>query len=222
LNDVLPTPVTEVKLGCLFENGNFTHDKRKIAGVKRGDNRAGVLAVKSFYFVRHGLTDANHQKLLCGADWDIPLHADGHAQAAQSAAEFRKTLASVRTICCSPLLRARQTADYFARELQIPIVIVDELREQRLGDWERKPWADVPEFFAGKNPPQGETLEEFDTRVKQALSSALQHDEPVLIVSHGAFWYALNRVLGLQPEPPGSCSVFYFQSASGWTRSRII
>lgn len=172
--------------------------------------------MNDFYFTRHGMTDANHQKLLCGADWDIPLHADGHAQAAQAAADSRKALSSVRSICCSPLLRARQTAEYFAKELQVPITILNDLREQRLGDWEKAPWQDVPEFFTGeKDPPRGESKVELEARIRKGLQLALQNEGPVLLVSHGAVWYALQRVLGLSPEQPGSCAVFHFHQRFG-------
>jgi probable phosphoglycerate mutase len=172
--------------------------------------------VKSFYFTRHGMTDANHQKLLCGGDWDIALNAEGHAQAAEAAAIHAKALANVRTICSSPLHRARQTADYFAKSLGVTVAIVDELREQLLGEWERKPWQDVPEFFAGeKDPPQGESLKLFDERIQRGIQKALQNDGPVLIVAHGAVWYALHRVLGMTPEQPGSCAVFHFEQHSG-------
>ena len=29
---------------------------------------------KTFYFVRHGITAANLQKLWCGGDWDIEFY----------------------------------------------------------------------------------------------------------------------------------------------------
>ncbi len=173
------------------------------------------LKLKDFYFTRHGMTDANHEKLLCGGDWDIPLNAEGHRQAAQAASEHGNALASIQTICCSPLLRARQTAEYFAKELRVPMITIPELGEQKLGEWERKPWQNVPEYFTGdKDPPQGESRSDLDVRIQRALELALKEDGPVLLVSHGAVWYALQRVLGLSPEQPGSCSIFHFQEES--------
>lgn len=168
--------------------------------------------IPSFYFLRHGLTDANVQKLLCGGDWDISLNSEGQSQAAKAARAYAKALADVRTICCSPLLRAQETAACFAKELQVPIVIVNDLKEQLLGQWERKPWQDVPEFFTGeKDPPQGESREQFDERLRRGLLEASRQDGPLLLVSHGAVWFALHRLLGLKPEQPGSCVPFYFQ-----------
>ncbi len=161
------------------------------------------------------MTDANHEKLLCGGDWNIALNSEGHRQAAQAAAEHGNALVNIQTICCSPLLRAQQTAEYFAKELKVPILTIHELGEQKLGEWERKPWQDVPEFFTGdKDPPQGESRRNLDARIHRALQLALREEGPVLLVSHGAVWYALQRVLKLSPEQPGSCSVFHFQEES--------
>ncbi len=111
--------------------------------------------------------------------------------------------------------------------LKIPIIIMDDLKEQLLGDWEQKPWQDVPEFFSGdKDPPHGESRLQLDERLQRALQEVSRQQGPVLIVSHGSIWFALHRLLGLEPDIPGSCVPFHFQSlesdgTKAWTRSRI-
>lgn len=172
--------------------------------------------MNAFFFVRHGLTDANTQKLLCGSAWDIALNAEGQKMAEEAATLHRAALSSVKLICSSPLLRARQTAQAFADVLHLPITLHEDLKEQDLGVWERQPWASTPEFFSGtKDPPLGETRQQFDRRIQRALSELTQLPEPILIVSHGALWYRLNHLLSLPPEQPGSCVPYSFVKEDG-------
>ncbi len=46
--------------------------------------------MRSFYFLRHALTDANAQKLLCGGAWDIPLNAEGQRQVVQASRDYAR------------------------------------------------------------------------------------------------------------------------------------
>ena len=67
---------------------------------------------KVFYFIRHGTTAANYQKLWCGGDWDIELHPDGQLQAEKLADRIFQIAPEFDRIYSSPMLRAVQTA-YF-------------------------------------------------------------------------------------------------------------
>ncbi len=127
------------------------------------------LLEEKFFFVRHGQTDANLAELAAGAGWDIELNATGLAQAralAESVAieHFR----SVKTICVSPMIRARQTAEIINEVIKAPVVEIEELREWHLGEWERRSWHEL-DFRVG-NPPGGESNEEFASRVIKGLN----------------------------------------------------
>lgn len=86
---------------------------------------------KRLLLIRHGQSQANKEGRVQG--WlDSPLSELGHLHAQlvsrRIAAEF-----DVAHIFCSPLLRATQTASYLSSENQVPITIIDALKEQNLG-----------------------------------------------------------------------------------------
>lgn len=156
-----------------------------------------------FFFVRHGQTDANISNLAAGAGWDIELNQTGLTQAQELAAsEHIKSCVNVKTICVSPMLRAKQTAEALRTTIKAPVVYIDELKEWHLGDWERRDWTELPSLFhADTNPPNGESQEEFGRRIATGLKKALAHEGPVLIVAHGGVWHAIAKILAL---PGGS------------------
>ncbi len=164
------------------------------------------LKVEKFFFVRHGQTDANLAELAAGAGWDIELNATGLAQArALADSDAIEHFRSVKTICVSPMIRARQTAEIINEVIQAPIVLIEELKEWHLGDWERRSWHEL-DFRIG-NPPNGESNEEFAQRVGQALSAALSHPGPVLIVAHGGVWHRIAGHLQLPHDEIDNCQL---------------
>jgi len=156
-----------------------------------------------FYFVRHGQTDANISNLAAGSGWDIELNATGMTQAEELAAsEQIKSCLHVQTICVSPMLRAKQTAEALRSVIKAPVVYIDELKEWHLGDWERRDWTELPSLFhPDSNPPNGESQKEFGERIAVGLSKALAHPGPVMIVAHGGVWHGIAKLLSL---PGGS------------------
>jgi probable phosphoglycerate mutase len=156
-----------------------------------------------FFFVRHGQTDANISNLAAGAGWDIELNQTGLTQAQELAdSEHIKSCLHVKTICVSPMIRAKQTADALRAKINAPVVYIDELKEWHLGDWERRDWTELPSLFhADTNPPNGESQQEFGQRIAIGLKKALAHQGPVLIVAHGGVWHAIAKLLSL---PGGS------------------
>ena len=80
-----------------------------------------------FYAVRHGQTDWNALGRVCGRT-DLPLNAEGERQARQTAGSLRGL--AIERIVCSPLLRARQTADFAAQALGLPVRVDARLIEQ--------------------------------------------------------------------------------------------
>lgn len=89
----------------------------------------------------------------------------------------------------SPLCRARQTAE----ALGLPVHIDDRWIELDYGDFDGMLLADVPDDVWSRwrensafRPPNGETLDELDGRVRSALSEIFEsaRTENIAIVSH--------------------------------------
>lgn len=175
-----------------------------------------------FYFVRHGQTDANLAELAAGSGWDIELNETGLAQAlALAESEALRACRGVKTICASPLARARQTAETINKVLQAQIVIIDDLKEWHLGEWERRSWNELPNIYhPNSDPPGGETQNEFSARVEGAFAFALTHPGPVLIVAHGGVWDRIARHLELPRAEINNCELKQVRRdhmAASWT-----
>jgi probable phosphoglycerate mutase len=177
---------------------------------------------EKFYFVRHGQTDANLGDLAAGAGWDIELNANGHSQAkALAESDSIQACVDVKTICVSPMTRARQTAEALSSVLKAPIVCVDELKEWHLGEWEKRAWSELPNLYhPDTNPPGGESQSEFGKRIAAGLATALSHPGPVLIVAHGGVWHGISRLLSLPASEIDNCalkSISRAHAADSWT-----
>jgi broad specificity phosphatase PhoE len=156
---------------------------------------------------------------------DLPLSPEGVVQARA----LIPLLQSARpgSVSCSPLLRARQTADIMLEGCPLPVRIDDDLREIDFGRWECKTfeqieaqdpravsrWAKFDNNFAF---PEGESLGGFLARMRRACRRLC--DDPadtVLAVTHGGVIRAmLCRLLGLRARQyvafdvaPASCTV---------------
>ena len=135
-----------------------------------------------FLFIRHGETDWNRQQRFQG-QIDVPLNAQGHAQAA-ALAERRAADAALQAdvFISSDLQRARQTAAPLGQAWQREPQLMAGLREQGFGDWEgldaptiRERWPELwprwLEHRADEAAPGGETPRQFHTRVLAAMPS---------------------------------------------------
>jgi broad specificity phosphatase PhoE len=85
--------------------------------------------------VRHGQTDENVSGRISGQG-PVPLNTRGQEQA-RLAAEALAPL-GITHLFSSPLVRARQTAEFLAERLQKSIEEIPDLREVGYGDWEGK------------------------------------------------------------------------------------
>jgi 2,3-bisphosphoglycerate-dependent phosphoglycerate mutase len=172
------------------------------------------------YFVRHGETDANIQELISGGDWDIPLNETGQSQAEHA----RETLAGleIRTICSSPLSRARETASIINRGRDLPVSMVPDLAEWRLGDWCRQEFAVAGDAFWDTDPPGGETRAEFFQRALQGFEQCLTYPGPVLIAAHGGIWRSLQEQFGISSDWIPNCEPHVFRRVSGrWATDKV-
>jgi broad specificity phosphatase PhoE len=149
-----------------------------------------------FFFLRHGETDWNAQGLSQG-QVEVPLNANGRAQAKRSAAKLAGH--GIASIVCSPIGRAQETAHIVSGVLKLPFATEADLREANFGDQEGKkmgPWYDdwVENAYT---PAGGETFLALRSRVVAALNRALAHPAPVLVIAHGAMFRAVRAAMGL-------------------------
>jgi len=158
------------------------------------------------YFVRHGLTDANRDGLMCGRQWDIELNEEGHEQAKLSA--LHSVRYSIQHIFVSPMKRALQTAEYFSNALDIPITIRDDLAEWDLGDWDRMPFYSVEAaFLSNEDPPNGEKFQDFKRRISESITDIRRHGNS-MIVSHGAVWRQISIIHGIDYRRAENCEIY--------------
>lgn len=146
--------------------------------------------------IRHAESIYNEKKLLQG-QVDCGLSKKGLNDTKEKSRNFPSDF----NICfCSPLERTKQTAKILVPYLN---VIYDKrLMERGLGDWENTPNTDEKQFLMHNKtvPPNGETFEEFDSRILDFLEMLKDNynDEKILVVTHGGVIYAIHRILGLE------------------------
>ena len=85
------------------------------------------------YILRHGKTDWNKRKKLQGRT-DIPLCEEGRIMAQEAAEKYADVNFDV--CYCSPLIRAKETAEIILKGRNVPIYTDDRLMEMCFGDYE--------------------------------------------------------------------------------------
>jgi probable phosphoglycerate mutase len=162
---------------------------------------------RRFVYVRHGQTDWNLENRTQGSA-DITLNAMGRKQAADSARAIQLSGWAIVRICCSPLVRAKETAHIIASVLGLPVCITHELREACFGEQEglaKGAW--LRAWREGVDPIGAEPYAHFLQRVAVGLNKALEGPQEVLIVAHLAVYWAIEEALGYPPGPETSNGV---------------
>jgi broad specificity phosphatase PhoE len=145
------------------------------------------------YLARHGQTAYNAEGRFQGQG-PVPLNASGRAQAralAEQAVPYEFAV-----LWCSPLLRARETADIVAQRIGLEPREDPRLMETDSGDWTDRSFVDVqaddPEGFvrfASGDPtfafPGGESFAQQGVRVAGAFHDIKRAEAPALVVCHG-------------------------------------
>ena len=101
------------------------------------------------YFTRHGQTIWNVENKICGAT-DIALTDLGHQQAEALGERIREQRLQIDEILCSPLMRAKDTAEHISQVTGIPMRVETRLKEQNFGTYESAGCND-PRFLAAKS-----------------------------------------------------------------------
>jgi 2,3-bisphosphoglycerate-dependent phosphoglycerate mutase len=153
------------------------------------------LFTRAFYYLRHGETETNAYRIVAGS-LDVDLTEMGREQARAAA----KMLASepITGIYCSPLKRARHTAEPIAEALNLPVTVIPEIAERKWGDLEGKPRGSRRK---GIMPSGAESTEAFTERVLCGFSR-IEADVP-LVVAHSGVFRVLCRTLDIvEAEAP--------------------
>ncbi len=164
--------------------------------------------------VRHGQTDWNIKRWIQG--WrDIELNSTGMTQAKRLAAHLARPehrLEPLEAIYSSDLLRARQTAEVLSESLQMPLHLLQGVRERNYGilegvafDEMAQRFPTIAQIWHSRDPdgviPQGETLRTFTDRVKSTLELLAQahNGQRVIVVTHGG---AMDIIWRLATDTP--------------------
>lgn len=176
--------------------------------------------MKTYYFVRHGASTADSGEMeLDGVNApatveDIPLSDLGREEAEKCAAFFKR-LGNIEAVYSSPLIRTYDTAEIIAKEIDLEVQVLPEVKEVDLSgvlNFFKKRHGrssvkvspkDLPlNLFRGVmmgtglllfgvwrlmgRIPNNETLEEVKTRVERAFRIlAAAPEERIIVASHG-------------------------------------
>jgi probable phosphoglycerate mutase len=176
-----------------------------------------ALLARPFCFLRHGETEANRLGQVAGAA-EVPLNATGLAQAREAA--LRLADRGIDAIWCSPMQRARTTAQCVAAALALPIVVVPQLAERNWGEFEGKPRA---LRRPGVEPAGGESAAAFSARTIEGLWQVRASRLP-LIVAHSGTFRVLSDWLRLPPRSAAieNCTPLLLRPhAGGWIASPL-
>ena len=112
----------------------------------------------------------------------------------------------INAICCSPLQRARATADIIGRTLGLPVVDVTGLEEMDVGPYEGvADYSWVAPWREDKAINGVEPFPEVRKRVAEAANRALGTASHVLIVAHGGVFWALQHLCKSPFTPLANC-----------------
>jgi probable phosphoglycerate mutase len=145
------------------------------------------------FLARHGQTAYNLERRFQGQQ-QVPLDDTGRAQAQELAQRVLEH--EFAALWCSPLLRARETADAVAQSTGLQPREDARLMETDAGDWTDRFFAEIFEedpkgfaaFIAGDREfafPGGESLLHQQDRVAAALTEIERGPLPALVVCHG-------------------------------------
>jgi broad specificity phosphatase PhoE len=165
------------------------------------------------YYIRHGLTDWNVQQRLQGRH-DVPLNAEGRAQAAHCGEVLNELLARDGRLpgdldyVSSPLSRARETMEIMRATLGLQrsaFAIEPKLAEIAFGEWEGLTYWDVmardKDVIAEREsnkwkfqPPGGESYAQLASRMRAWYETVTKD---TVVAAHGGTARALVAVLAI-------------------------
>ena len=175
-----------------------------------------ILPPHPFYIVRHGESEANVRRVAAGGGLDSPLTDNGINQAKTLASVIHHLPIKPSRVYHSPQIRAKHTAQYINEKLQLDMVEIHDLKEHMFGDWENVVWETIRHLAdKGESPPNGETYDDFATRIARTLHQIFQeeHAAPPILVAHGGVFRSLGRLYNVHIEHVNNCALYHFNPA---------
>ena len=192
----------------------------------------------TLYVVRHGENPANLNREFSYKLIDYSLTPKGFRQAEDTATFFSNK--GIHAIYSSPLKRALETAEAIARPLGLPITVVEEFRENNVGDLESQPVTDenwalhdriIADWYAGCHDvsfPGGESFLGLLARIRAGLTQVLtevgdaQEAQRIVLVAHGGILSGMARGIAHEPDLAqvaarrcANCSISEFDAQLG-------
>ena len=153
------------------------------------------------YVTRHGQTDWNVQGKTQGRA-DIELNEVGIKQAKQTKEELKNI--DIDLIICSPLKRAKKTAEIINEGRNIQIIFDNQIIERNFGEFEGKKikFDEFWDYNAHPRYQRAETIQEIISRISNFLDKIKEEykDKNVLLVTHGGVSIAINCYFKGIPE----------------------
>ncbi len=177
--------------------------------------RPSVNVATTLILVRHGRTALTESRKISGGTGENPdLSPLGQQDARQVAEELSLVgssgnfgfLAKPAAIIHSPVARALQTAQAIGKRLSLPLVADADLSEIGFGDWDGLTNEEVftgfeEQYNAWRGsfevaPPNGESLKDFDARIRRSFNQILEtyEGQTVVVVAHVMPIRALLRI----------------------------
>lgn len=171
---------------------------------------------------RHGQTEWNVLGKVQGRA-DIKLNEKGIQQAKETGKALNEE--KIDLIICSPLKRAKQTAEIINKDRNIPIIYDEDVIERDFGEFEgiNKKEFDFEGYWSYKQNikyEKAENIKDFFERVYSFLDKIKEEykDKRVLIVAHGGISIPVNCYFNGIPEDDnllklvlGNCEVAKYQ-----------
>lgn len=153
------------------------------------------------YVTRHGQTDWNVQGKTQGRT-DIELNEVGIKQAKQTKEELKNV--DIDLIICSPLKRAKQTAEIINGGRNIPIIFDNQIIERNFGEFEGEKikFDEFWDYNVTQKYQKAETIQDIISRISNFLDKIKEEykDKNVLLVTHGGVSIAINCYFKGIPE----------------------
>lgn len=140
------------------------------------------------YLMRHGQDDETY----VGGWSDVPLIPEGKNEVRSSALWIRDHL-KIKSILCSDIQRAVESASIASTILGVPYRLDANLREQNKGIMNGIPkdeaYSKYPGFMDGEVTvdtvfPNGESLRQLYLRMKEYLQTIMEMEDDTLLVTH--------------------------------------
>jgi probable phosphoglycerate mutase len=173
---------------------------------------------------RHGDTEANEENIF-RSRLDPSLNDKGIKQAEAAAKNIAKHYGDeVKKVVSSPMLRSLQTADIIAEELGLEVIQDRGLISWHLGflsGRNKDVYQDILDFYVDhpkKVIPEGESLDELETRLEEFFDKALRGEFGVYVTHNSNLVTVENMIVGIKTgrqesneksvEPGGTIGVY--------------